>query len=290
MAAKKLIINADGFGFTAGNNRGIWEVAEAGVITSISVNTNFPFVSDLLSFHKKFPDITIGVHLNPIVGSPVLSCKLIPSLVNNDGQFWSKKFSDRLQGKLIQEDELENELIAQVMVVRNMGVKISHLDSHQNQHLRPGYFEIFLRIAKKFGINRMRNHRHFICAECDRPLLSAMKFYLTHPYSMLLHSYTRYLMWRAQREGMLMADRLISVGHSTGATMAETWVWEGIFKSLPVGINEVYCHPGYPDDTLRKYATYIDGRDRERQILCSSLFKGLLLKNNIELVSFNCLR
>lgn len=287
---KKLIINADDFGLSPGINRGIREAAEAGAISSISVMTNFSYVSDLIAFHKEFPAITIGVHLNPIVGCPVLSCRSVPTLVNSEGLFWNKEFSARLQRSMIQLSELENEMVAQVTVLQDMGIKISHLDSHQNEHLRPGYFEIFLRIAGKFGIKRMRNHRYFICVECDRPLSRTIRFYLTHPYSLLLHGYTRYLMWRAQRKGMLMADRLIYVGHSTGADLNEKWVWEGILKNLPDGINELYCHPGFSDDVLRKCDSYVDGRDQEREILCSSYFKELLLKNNIELVDFNCLQ
>ena len=282
-------MNADDFGLSPKINRGICEAAKAGAISSISVMANFSYVSDLIAFHKEFPTFTIGVHLNPIVGCPVLPCRLVPTLVNSDGLFWNKEFSTRLRKNAIQLSELENELVAQVTVLQEMGIKLSHLDSHQNEHLRPGYFDIFLRIARKFGIKKMRNHQHFICAECDQPLSMTIKYYLRHPYSLLLHRYTRYLMWLAKRRGMLMADRLISVGHSTGADLDERWVWENLLKNLPCGINELYCHPGFSDDISRKYDLYRAGRDRERQILCSPYFKSLLLKNHVELVSFDCL-
>ncbi len=47
---KCLIINADGYGFTRGINRGIEEAVERGVITSISVNANFEAAEDLPRF------------------------------------------------------------------------------------------------------------------------------------------------------------------------------------------------------------------------------------------------
>ena len=284
---KKLILNADDFGLSPGVNRGIREAAEAGVIPSVSAMTNFPCVSELSAFHEQFPSITIGAHLNPIVGRPVLPRRAVPTLVDRDGQFWNREFSGRLQRRMINVRELEAELSAQVQVFQDLGIRVSHLDSHQNEHLRPGYFGVFLRIAGKFGIRKMRNHRHFICAECDRPAASARNFYLAHPYSLLRHRYTRLLMWRARRNGMLMADRLIFAGHGTGASQQDAWVWEAMLRNIPDGISELYCHPGYSDDWLRKHERYADQRERERRLLCSPAFKALVSANHVELVSFD---
>ena len=44
---KKLIVNADGFGFTFGNNKGILETLEVGIVRSISTNVNFPAVEEI---------------------------------------------------------------------------------------------------------------------------------------------------------------------------------------------------------------------------------------------------
>jgi predicted glycoside hydrolase/deacetylase ChbG (UPF0249 family) len=286
-STRKLILNADDFGLSPGVNRGIRESVEAGVIPSVSAMANFPCVSELIAFHRDFPAVTIGGHLNPIVGRPVLPCREVPTLVDPDGRFWNREFSARLRRGLIDMQELEDELSAQVRVLRDLGIALSHLDSHQNEHLRPGYFGVFLRIAGKFGIRKMRNHRHFICAECDRPAASARRFYAAHPYSLLRHRYTRYLMWRARSKGMLMADRLIFAGHSTGASQQEEWVWEALLKNMPDGISELYCHPGYSDDWLREHERYADQRERELRLLCSPSFKELLSANRVELVGFD---
>lgn len=284
----KLIINADGFGFTFGINRAIFEVAEKGSISSISVNTNFPAVCELSAFHKQFPHISIGVHINPIVGRPVLSPAKIPSLLGINGEFLGDRFPAQLQKECINRNELFQELLAQVRVIQDMRIPITHLDSHQNQHLRPGFFSIFLKVAKTTGIKRMRTHRHFICTERNYPRIHAVRYYTTHPKTLVLHFYTRYLMKHAERAGMRMADRLLSVGHATGATKGSLKVWESMISNMPSGINEVYCHPAYVDDTLRQYAKYYAGeRDKEREVLISPQFRQLLAKNEVELISFN---
>ncbi len=110
MERPRLIINADGFGFTPAINRGIRLVAAAGTISSISVTPNFPASAELAEFHRLFPRISVGVHLNPVVGRPVSACSSVPTLVNRDGFFWYTEFPRRLVRGLIDRRELFAEL------------------------------------------------------------------------------------------------------------------------------------------------------------------------------------
>jgi chitin disaccharide deacetylase len=287
MKEKKLIINADGFGFTFGINRAIFEVAREGAISSISVNSNFPAVEDLPEFHATFPRISIGVHCNPIVGKPVSDPDKVKSLLDPDGSFWGSRFPERLRSGLIDLHELELELSGQVQRVSEMGIPITHLDSHQNQHLRPGFFKTFLRVAKLHRIRRMRTHRHFICMECPHPVKGAAKYYAVHPMTAVVHVYTRWLMIMAERQGMRMADRLLCVGHATGVTKGSFQVWKSIMRNMPGGVNEIYCHPGYPDETLKLHARYVSERERERRVLSSSAFRNLLQGGRVRLIGFH---
>ena len=68
---KHLIVNADGYGFTTGVNRGIEETVERGIVTSISANANCTAIEDLPSFVERFPHVSVGVHLNPVVGPSI---------------------------------------------------------------------------------------------------------------------------------------------------------------------------------------------------------------------------
>jgi predicted glycoside hydrolase/deacetylase ChbG (UPF0249 family) len=284
---KKLIINADGYGFFYGANRAIEETVQAGIVTSISVNVNFPAAQELPEFLKRYPHISVAVHLNPIAGYPVSPIQEVPSLVNGDGEFYGPEFTNRLQSGLINLSELELELSRQVELGKQLaGSSLTHIDSQENRHLYPRYFKVFIRIAKKYGIERMRTHSHFICAETANPRKSAIRYYLNDPVRIVTHLFARYEMWLARRSGMRMADRLMSVGWIDGANKTLMQSWKNILENVPEGISEVYCHPAYVDDVLRKYATYVDEREKERAVLTSPEIKQAIQEKGIKLTSF----
>src|SRR5262245_42271697 len=94
---KRLIVNADGYGFGHGATRGVTEaIREGRFITSVSVNANFPEANAVEGLIDEFPHISVGVHLNALVGKPCLPRRLIPSLVGNDGLFHNQEFVARL--------------------------------------------------------------------------------------------------------------------------------------------------------------------------------------------------
>ena len=85
---KKLIVNADGFGFTPGVNKGIIESISNGVVKSVSCNVNFPYINEVEKLIKEFPFLSIGIHLNLSVGKPVSNSSKIHSLLSENGEFW----------------------------------------------------------------------------------------------------------------------------------------------------------------------------------------------------------
>ncbi|MHB9131103.1 MAG: carbohydrate deacetylase [Armatimonadota bacterium] len=285
---KYLIINADGYGFTRGINRGIEVAVARGVITSISVNANFEAIEDLPTFVKQFPHISVGVHLNPVVGRPIALPSVVPSLVNSQGEFHYHEFAQRLMHRQINPSELIHELSLQIQKVRDMGVKISHLDSHQNQHLYPPYFKIFLQLLKESGVMRMRTHAHFVLAESPHPYIDAWKFYTRNPYRLVTHSVARYEMWVARRHGVRMADRLMSTSHTGDKAILEHWLQ--LLRNVPEGWSEVFCHPAYPDDELRRWATYVDQRRTEIDVMTCKETRDELARCGIELKSFHDLQ
>ncbi|OQX56286.1 MAG: hypothetical protein B5M53_02205 [Candidatus Cloacimonas sp. 4484_209] len=283
---KRLIINADGYGFTYGINRGIEEAVTNGVVTSISVNANFESVFELEGFLKRNPKISVGVHLNPIVGRPIAKPNEVPTLVDDKGEFHYKNFSKRLLKGKINLKELEYELSLQIERVQKLCPHITHIDSHQNRHLYPRYFSLFLRLAQKYGIKKMRTHKYFICAEREHRKRDACLYYLKNPIRILTHAVARIEMGWARAKGMIMADRLLAVGYVGHANKSMIQSWLQIIRNIPDGVSEIYCHPGYIDDVLLKYATYVKEREQELKILCSKELKDSIRENDIHLISF----
>ena len=77
-AVRHLIINADGYGFTAGITRAIEECVEFGTVRSLSANVNFGHAAGLDALVRRHPEISVGCHINPIVGRPILPVRRSP--------------------------------------------------------------------------------------------------------------------------------------------------------------------------------------------------------------------
>jgi len=282
-------VNADGFGFGPGATQGILDALREGrFITSVSVNANFPEADRVRELVKGFPGVSIGVHLNPMVGAPCLPAERVPSLVGADGFFRGEEFSGLLRRGRIVREELEAELREQVRRVAELaGDRLTHLDSQGNRHL--GYFDLFLDLARQCGLRRMRNNGSVIGLESPNPRWSRLKVYLTRPHVWLVHQYRKRQMGTARSAGMRMADSLVTVGYAGTGNKAKGENWLRILRNLPPGTHEIYCHPAYPDDTLRRWSYYRDDRRDELEILRSPRLREEAARLGVELVSFEAI-
>src|SRR4051812_38683730 len=82
---RTLIVNADGFGFAPGVNRGIEEVVQRGVVRSTSCVVNFPDIEELPEFTARWPHVSAGVHFNLSVGRPLSDPSRVRTLVDSEG-------------------------------------------------------------------------------------------------------------------------------------------------------------------------------------------------------------
>src|SRR5438876_2411550 len=75
---RRLVVNADDFGFSAGVNRGILEAHAAGVVSSVSVLVNTPGWPDARDRLRAIGGtLGVGLHLNLTTGAPLTTA---PSL------------------------------------------------------------------------------------------------------------------------------------------------------------------------------------------------------------------
>jgi predicted glycoside hydrolase/deacetylase ChbG (UPF0249 family) len=287
MSRKLLIVNADGYGMTDGVNRGIEETIEAGIVRSISVNSNFDSVAALGPLVRRTPWLSVGVHLNPIVGRPIAGAANVPTLVDRSGHFHHESFVPRLLRGAIAEAELEFELGLQIERVRGMGLVVSHLDSHQNAHLWPPFFRLFLRLARRYEIPWMRTDARWICVEHPHRLARSVLEYATHPRRLVTQAYARYLMRRARRTGLRLPDRTLRIG-ACGPPRPLLEAWLQVARMCPPGMNEMHCHPGYVDDELRRWAKVIvEAREEELAALTDRRLREAFERHGVESVSFH---
>jgi predicted glycoside hydrolase/deacetylase ChbG (UPF0249 family) len=285
--AKRLIVNADGFGFTPGINKGTAESISQGIVQSVSCVVNFPYINEIKSLIAQFPFVSAGVHFNLSVGKPVLNQSLIPSLVKDNGDFWGKELPRRLLLGKVKFSEMVKELDAQAKVLADMGVQITHFDGHQNKHLFPPFFLAALQVAKKWNINKLRCHRRYLfVADVRKRKLALASYYLKNPKQILTHAFARITTLYANIRGFRTADRLISPAYADSTKKYLLQTWMSIMETMPQGTSEIYCHPAYVDDVLKNHATYVYEREDEVKILTSDEVKNAVIKNGIELISF----
>jgi predicted glycoside hydrolase/deacetylase ChbG (UPF0249 family) len=288
MLKRSLIINADGYGITAGINRAIEECISFGTVRSISVNVNFPLAEDLLALVQRHPDLSVGCHLNPIVGKPVLPLEKVKSLVNNHGEFFYKDFNHKLILGHICLDELKAELLAQIDLCRKLARScFSHVDCHMGKHRLPRFYPIFLEVANNSGTGRIRTHRYRMAMESNNRRLGALQYFINHPIRVGAYCWNLWLRYKAKRLNLSMPDwhvNLNDMSNKRGLISIEAWV--SLLKNVPIGISEFVVHPAYVYGELKEWSTYVVQREKERKVLTSEQFRDSLLKSNVRLAGY----
>ncbi len=286
MQKPQLIINGDGYGLTAGTNRGIEECVRFGTIKSVSVNVNFPRAEELAGLKEKYPWLGIGCHLNPVVGRPVLAPEKVRTLINKDGEFWYREFDWKLASGSIDPGELKAELFAQIDRCRELaGAAFTHIDCHMAKHRLPRFYPVFLEACMYSGVGRARVHRYHLIDTRHGRLITGLRYYMRHPHRLGVRAWNFRLRKQARKAGLALADWSVALAGANGDSISPA-VWTSLVARLRPGFTEFVVHPGYGDEELSRISRYVSERDAERKILTSESFKRALL-SHVRLASYN---
>lgn len=153
-----LIVNADDYGLTEGVSRGILRAARHGIVTSTSILAVGPAAGIAGAWLRDAP-IGVGAHLAAVgEDPPILTAREIPSLVDHRGAFaasW-RQLLPRVAAGRVDLDDLRRELRAQMATIQDMGVSLTHVDTHQHVHLWPSIAGVVLEVAEAAGVHRVR--------------------------------------------------------------------------------------------------------------------------------------
>ncbi|QHZ48785.1 chitin disaccharide deacetylase [Bacillus sp. NSP9.1] len=145
---KKLIINADDFGYSRGVNYGIIDAHKLGILTSATLMTNMPGAGHAARLARESPELGVGVHLVLTCGRPLLPGHR--TIVDARGNFRDLAF---YQGAYtIDADEVYDEWKAQIEKCLAFGLEPDHLDSHHHINRYPQISEVFLALAKEYRL------------------------------------------------------------------------------------------------------------------------------------------
>ena len=156
----RLIINGDDFGMNEGCTRAIAQAFQKNYITDTTVMANGAYFTEAIALAKKngFAD-RIGVHLNLTEGRPMTQeISAYPDFVI--GNHFHKGFIKTPRPLTeAEENAIYHELSAQIKKIEDVGIRITHADSHHYIHNLPFLAPIVARVLRDHGINKVRLQR-----------------------------------------------------------------------------------------------------------------------------------
>ena len=246
---KRLIVNADDLGRSAGINAGIFEAHRSGIVTSATLMVNYPSARGVRALSAEAPALGIGLHLALTGGIPTLPPSQVRSLVDAKGNLPAKPEG---HGNLDPREVLA-EARAQLARFRELiGRGPTHFDSHHHSHRLPAVFDALCALARETGVP----------VRCAAPGMAAQL--------------------RSLR--VKTTDAFVE-GFFGDAASLETLL--RILGELPEGATELMCHPARVDDELRNSSSYANPRERELSVLTSEAARAAVAGRGIELVRFS---
>ena len=302
---RKLIITADDFGAAKNINEGTILAAGKGAITEISALSNFKdCLPELKMVSDSFPDIGIGVHLNIEAGKPVLAPEVVPSLVDNEGYFYTlDNILEHIPDMAL--DELRMELKAQVSLLVDNGIPVDHLSDHCGIiSLYTPFSDVMIELALQYDI------------PVRSPVLASSEFPRNYKKSTMKKNAVRMLCklaiksppkaisllkYCSKKEMARKHEYLKEVGIRHTDYLIECFWGEPSFdyfkqivETLPDGTTELIVHLG-TDTRLEPFPRgidieYFDSREIELDVVTSQDARNLLQSENIRLIGFSDLK
>jgi chitin disaccharide deacetylase len=282
---RRLIVNADDFGYTSGVNRAILEAHSRGVVTSSTLMANGPAFTEAAQLASTAPKLSIGCHVVLTDGEPVLGAEQLPSLTTaahfRDGMV---AFAARAIAGRINAEEIAAEAAAQIRKIQCAGIAVSHIDTHKHTHLFPKILRPLLRAAAACGVRSLRNPFGPRLPLRSSHLLARPGLWARYAEVRILGGFAGKFREAVDREGFATPDGTLGIV-VTGA-LDET-LFYAIARSIPEGTWEFVCHPGYNDPDLQAGKTRLrQSRETELRVLTLPAVREVLAQQGIELISY----
>jgi len=287
-SVRRLIVNADDFGLTAGVNRAIAEAHQRGIVTSSTLMATGGACDDAIRLARETPALAVGCHVVLADGEPLSGAQQVPSLV---AERCRRGFRDgfaafalaALRGR-IRPDDIEREATAQIRKLQSAGVQLTHLDTHKHLHMLPQVLAPLLSAARACGVAAVRNPFAPV-----QPL--AFAHLARRPRLWRRYSEVRALRgWHTKFRGAVAAAGMATTDGSLGVLgtgALDLPLLEAILGCMPKGTWEFVCHPGYNDADLDRVRTRLrQSRPQELAVLTSDRARELIAERGIQLISY----
>lgn len=154
----KIILHADDFGYDKDTTLATIDCFERGVLTSATIMATCECAPMVIEYAKVHPEFSYGVHLTFVDGlQPATQCEsLLVNGVFEQSNITRKKsiaFKHKTQ-------DIVDEIKAQVKIIEDGGVILSHLDSHGHLHKFPSFLRALKQIRKTIPTLKVRRSQN----------------------------------------------------------------------------------------------------------------------------------
>jgi len=263
---KLLIIHADDIGMSNSVNKASFKALKNGYVSSGSIMMPCDYISDVGQFAIENPSIDLGLHLTvtsewrDYKWNGVLQPNKTPSLINKKGELFKNKKKFVLNADPL---ELKSELQAQVDLSKSIGIKPTHIDSHEGAlFYDENLFKIYLEIGEE---NKLPV---FV------PKMVAVHFDKNFP----------------KPKNVVVIENFYMAQKGLEYDKWETFYLD-ILNNLNPGLSQLIVHLGYDDDEMKSISVDHPDfgskwRNLDYNIVSSDNFQEALKRNNIQLVSW----
>lgn len=283
---KELILNADDFGYTKGVNEGIIRAHRDGILTSATLMANAQAFDDAAERALANPKLGVGCHLVLTRGFSVAPKEEIPSLADREGRLPESLAGlvARLSVGSVQTQHVERELRAQIEKIRRAGIEPTHVDTHKHTHCHPRVMGAVGRVAREFGITRVRNpvenlRDSWRTARTEHaPLVASMAA------SCAVRSVGSWFQSTARKYGLRWPEHFL--GLAVTGRMSSSALCR-LLDTLPDGRTEIMLHPGICDAELVQTGSRLqEQRQLELDSLLAAEPRRAVESNRIRLISY----
>jgi len=266
---KKLIVNGDDFGLSAGTNRAIEDAHRYGILTSATLLTNMPGFDDAVIRAKRNPGLGIGIHLNLTIGKPLSPDSKVGQLVDSKGKFKTPewKFFVRHYFTNAGIEQIKVEIEAQIKKFLDSGLKPSHVDTHHHIILIPKVYDIVIDLMDKYKIGKFRFYH------AQRTYFSDKNKLRKYPKKWLVYRNQG----KSKSSKYQMPDYIFDL---------EDVSLSKRLHQIREGINEIISHPAYSDKENKKMPVLGARREEEVKEITDSSVLNIIKTEEITLTNY----